>query len=127
MNTTTKIFTLLALTVLSLGFLQSCKNKEPSIVKVYVRTESNAVAPGVKVILIGDQNSNPKTNPFVDTLVTNESGFAEFNIADHYSEGDKDYEVAYFDIIAKTPTKIGTGYVRSRVHTTAVETVFISN
>ena len=126
MNTTTKIFTLLALTLLSLGFLQSCKNKEPSIVKVYVRTNSNAIAPGVKVILIGDQNSSPKTNAFVDTLVTNESGFAEFNMEEHFDSGDKDYEVGYFDIIAKTPTKQGTGYVRTRVHTTAVETVFIN-
>lgn len=125
MNTTTKLFTLLTLTVLSLGFLQSCKNKEPSVIKVYVRTGSNATAPGVKVILIGDQNSSPKTNAFVDTLVTNESGFAEFNMEDHFSAGDKDYEVAYFDIIAKTPSKSGTGYIRARVHTTAVETVFI--
>lgn len=125
MNTTTKIFTLLALTVLSLGFLQSCKNKEPSIVKVYVRTASNAIASGVKVILIGDQNSNPATNAFVDTLVTNNSGFVEFNMEDHFSEGDKDYEVGYFRIIAKTPSAYGEGYIRARVHTTAVETVFI--
>ena len=66
MITTTKTFALLALTVLSLGFLQSCKNKEPSIIKIYVRTNSNAVAPGVKVILIGDQSSDPKTNAFVE-------------------------------------------------------------
>jgi hypothetical protein len=125
MNTTTKILALLTLTALSLGFLQSCKNKEPSIIKIYVRTESNAVAVGVKVILIGDQSSDPKTNAFVDTLVTNESGFAEFNMEDHFSEGDKDYEVGYYRVIAKTPAKYGEGYVRARVHTTAVETVFI--
>lgn len=125
MNTTTKIFALLALTVLSLGFLQSCKNKENSIIKIYVRTDSNAVTSGVKVIVIGDQNSDPKTNAFVDTLVTNESGFAEFNMQDHFDEGGKDYEVGYFRVIAKTPTQYGEGYVRARVHTTAVETVFI--
>ena len=125
MITTTKTFALLALTVLSLGFLQSCKNKEPSIIKIYVRTNSNAVAPGVKVILIGDQSSDPKTNAFVDTLVTNESGFAEFNMQDHFDEGDKDYDVGYYRVIAKTPTLYGEGYVRARVHTTAVETVFI--
>lgn len=125
MITTTKTFALLTLTVLSLGFLQSCKNKEPSIVKIYVRTNSNAVAPGVKVIVIGDQSSDPATNAFVDTLVTNESGFAEFNMQDHFDEGDKDYEVGYYRVIAKTPTLYGEGYVRARVHTTAVETVFI--
>jgi len=125
MITTTKTFALLALTVLSLGFLQSCKNKEPSIIKIYVRTNSNAVAPGVKVILIGDQSSDPKTNAFVDTLVTNESGFAEFNMQDHFDEGDKDYEVGYYRVIAKTTSQYGEGYIRARVHTTAVETVFI--
>lgn len=125
MITTTKTFALLALTVLSLGFLQSCKNKEPSIIKIYVRTNSNAVAPGVKVIVIGDQGSDPETNAFVDTLVTNESGFAEFNMQDHFDEGGKDYEVGYYRVIAKTPTLYGEGYVRARVHTTAVETVFI--
>ena len=125
MITTTKTFALLALTLLSLGFLQSCKNKEPSIIKIYVRTNSNAVAPGVKVIVIGDQSSDPKTNAFVGTLVTNESGFAEFNMQDHFDEGDKDYEVGYYRIIAKTPALYGEGYVRARVHTTAVETVFI--
>ena len=125
MITTTKTFALLVLTVISLGFLQSCKNKEPSIIKIYVRTNSNAVAPGVKVILIGDQGSDPETNAFVDTLVTNESGFAEFNMQDHFDEGDKDYDVGYYRVIAKTPTLYGEGYVRARVHTTAVETVSI--
>lgn len=126
MNTTTKIFALLSLTVISLGFLQSCKNKEPSIIKIFVKTDvNNTLTPGVKVILIGDQGSDPKTNAFVDTLVTNESGFAEFNMQDHFDEGDKDYEVGYFRVIAKTPTLYGEGYVRARVHTTAVETVFI--
>jgi len=124
MNTTTKIFALLTLSI-SLVFLQACKNKELSIIKVYVRTESNANAVGAKVILIGDQNSDPKTNSFVDTLVTNDSGFVEFSMDDHFSEGDKDYEVGYFRIIAKTSSKYGEGYIRARVHTTAVETVFI--
>ena len=110
---------------LSIGFLQSCKNKDPSIVKVYVRSESNALLSGVKVILIGDQSSDPATNAHVDTVITNESGFATFSLNEHFEAGDKSYEVAYFDIIAKTTEKIGTGYIRARVHTTAVETVVI--
>jgi len=125
MNTTTRLFALLSLMALSIGFFQSCKNKDPSIVNVYVRSESNALLSGVKVILIGDQSSDPATNAFVDTVITNESGFATFSLNEHFEEGEKDYEVAYFDIIAKTTEKIGTGYIRTRVNTTAVETVVI--
>lgn len=110
---------------LSIGFLQSCKNKDPSVVKIYVRSESNALQAGVKVILIGDQSSDPATKAHVDTVITNESGFATFSLNEHFDAGEKDYEVAYFDVIAKTTEKIGTGYVRARVHTTAVETVVI--
>ena len=125
MNTTTKLFALLSLLALSIGFLQSCKNKDPSVAKIYVRSSSNALLSGVKVILIGDQSSDPETNAFVDTVITNESGFATFSLNEHFEEGDKDYEVAYFNIIAKTTSVEGTGYVRARAHTTAVETVVV--
>ncbi len=125
MNTTTKLFALLSLLALSIGFLQSCKNKDPSVAKIYVRSSSNALLSGVKVILIGDQSSDPATNAFVDTVITNESGFATFSLNEHFEAGDKDYEVAYFNIIAKTTEVEGTGYVRARAHTTAVETVVV--
>ncbi|MCH2229391.1 MAG: hypothetical protein MK105_03520 [Crocinitomicaceae bacterium] len=111
--------------VLSIGFLQSCKNKDPSIVKVYVRSASNQLVEGAKVIIIGDVDSNPATNSYVDTVITNGSGFASFNVAPYYDAATKDQTVAYFDIIAKTNTKITEGYIRSRVNTTAVETVYL--
>lgn len=125
MSTTFRKFGLFALLAISIGFTQSCKNKEPSAVKIFVKSYSNQPLPGVKVIIIGDVTSNPETLTYVDTLVTNESGFATFNVAPHYEKGDKDYEVAYFDVIAKSLAQSGTGYVRSRIHTTAVETVYI--
>ncbi len=77
------------------------------------------------MILIGDVNSNPVTNSYVDTVVTNGSGFALFNVEPYYDAATKDQTVAYFDIIAKTNTKEKDGYVRSRVNTTAVETVYL--
>lgn len=119
---------LLLLMVMSIGLLQSCKNKNPSVIKVFVRSASNELVEGAKVIIVGDLSSNPPTQSYVDTVVTNSSGFAYFNVQPYYdAAGEKENPVAYFDIIAKTDTKQTTGYVRSRVHTTAVETVFLPN
>ncbi len=125
MNTTIRKFGLLFLLTLAIGFTQSCKNKEPSVVKVFVRNQSNQLVSGAKVIIVGDVTSNPATIAYVDTVITNQSGFAYFNVEPHYDLGDKDYEVAYFDIIVQTTAFSGAGNIRSRIHTTAVETVYI--
>ena len=113
--------------VLAAGFLKSCKNDDPSVIKIFVRSASNELVEGAKVIIIGDVDSNPATLPWQDTVITNNSGFASFNVQAHFDKGDKDYTVGYFDVIAKTTTKTATGYIRSRVHTTAVETVYLPN
>jgi hypothetical protein len=118
----------LAMVFLSLGVMHSCKNKNPSVIKVFVRSASNELVDGAKVVIIGDLASNPATQAYVDTVVTNASGFAYFNVQPYYdAAGEEENPVAYFDIIAKTATKQTTGYIRSRVHTTAVETVFLPN
>ena len=120
---------ILAVVVSSAVLFQSCK-KDPSVVKVYVRdydTPTGSSLSGVKVIIIGDVNSNPATLSYVDTVITNGSGYALFNMDDYYASAGKENTVAYFDIIAKTDTKVGEGYIRSRVNTTAVETVYIND
>jgi hypothetical protein len=119
---------ILAMVVLSLGGLHSCKNKNPSVVKIFVRSASNELVAGAKVVIIGDVSSNPATLEYVDTVITNGSGFAYFNVQAYYDmAGEDDNPVAYFDIIAKTDTKQQNGSIRSRVHTTAVETLFLPN
>ena len=125
MKTTFRKLGILAVIALSIGFAQSCKNKDPSVVKIYVRSASNQLVEGAKVIIIGDVNSNPVTNTYVDTVITNGSGFALFNVAPYYEDAAEDQTVAYYDVIAKTNTKTTEGYVRSRVNTTAVETVYL--
>lgn len=116
------IFVLL---VLAIGFTQSCKNKEPSVVKIFVRSGSNELMEGAKVVIVGDPSSSPATESYVDTVITNGSGFATFNVEPYYEAVGDDVEVAHYDIIVKTATKTGFGYIRSRIHTTAVETVFL--
>lgn len=111
--------------VLILGY--SCKNTEPSVIKIFVRSASNELVTGAKVVIIGDIQSDPPTNAYVDTVVTNNSGYALFNMDEYYNAAEEGQDVGYFDIVVKTSTKTAQGYVRSRVHTTAVETVFLPN
>ncbi|MBP6089652.1 MAG: hypothetical protein KA521_00235 [Crocinitomicaceae bacterium] len=105
----------------------SCENTDPSVMKIFVRSQSNELLKDAEVIIIGDVNSNPATLPYVDTLFTNSSGYAQFNLDSYYSKAGEGNEVAYFDVIAKKNTKQATAYVRCRMHITAVETIFILN
>lgn len=117
-----------AMIFLSFGVLHSCKNKNPSVVKIFVRSASNELVSGAKVVIIGDLSSNPPTMEYIDTVITNDSGFAYFNVQPYYdAAGEDENPVAYFDIIAKTDTKQQNGNIRSRVHTTAVQTLFLPN
>lgn len=118
---------LLAFAVLSIGFIQSCKNKEPSVIKIFVRSASNELVEGAKVVIIGDVNSNPPTLSYVDTVFTNSSGFAVFDMEEYYDEAGKSNSVGYFDVVVKSGIKEADGRVRSRAHTTAVETIYLPN
>ncbi len=109
---------------LSLFFLTNCK-KEESILKVFVRSQSNQLINGAKVVVIGDQQSEPATGEFVDTVYTNSSGFTTVNMDEYFSSSDN--STGYFDIIVKYNSKEGKGYSRCRVHTTSVETIYLEN
>jgi hypothetical protein len=118
---------LLAFVCLSIGFIQSCKNKEPSAIKIFVRSASNELVVGAKVVIIGDVNSNPPTNAYVDTVFTNESGFAVFEMKAYYDAAGDNNTIGYFDIVAKKDAKVVNDRIRSRAHTTAVTTVYFPN
>ena len=107
--------------------LFSCESKDPAILKVFVRSSTNQLISGAKVIAIGDQQSNPPTLEYVDTAFTNSSGFATINLDDYFVMSGEGNTTGYFDIIVEYNTKQGTGYSRCRVHTTSVETVYLPN
>ena len=118
----------LAVVLLSIVLLQACKNDNASIVKIFVRSASNDVVQGARVVIIGDVSSNPPTMAYVDTVYTNASGYASFNVQPYYdAAGEEENPVAYFDIIAQQGGKQTSGSIRSRVHTTAIETVVLPN
>lgn len=110
----------------SIGFIQSCKNNEPSVIKIFVRSASNELVEGAQVVIIGDVNSNPPTNTYVDSVLTNSSGFAVFEMKAYYDAAGENNTVGYFDIVAKKGTAVNNSeQIRSRAHTTAVETVYL--
>jgi hypothetical protein len=117
---------LLILLVVSPALLSACKKKDPSVLKVFVRSSSNTLQVGAKVVVIGDLQSNPPTKEHVDTLVTNESGFVAFDM-DKYFNTSGDETTGWFDIIVKKDNKEAAGYIRCRKHITSVETIFLPN
>ena len=124
MKTAFKIPTLLVLLVLALGALQSCK-RDPSVMKIFVRSHSNQLESNAKVIIVENVNSNPPTAAYVDTLFTNSTGFATFDMTPFFGEKGKKGATGYFDIIVKKDGKVGFGRIRCRAHITNVETVIM--
>ncbi len=106
--------------------LSSCKNDDPSILKVFIRSSNNELLTNAKVIIIADTESDPPTPEYVDTVMTNSSGFATFNMDEFFAGLDKDQTTGYFDILAKKDLSEGSGYIRCRAHITTVETVYLA-
>lgn len=107
--------------------MSACENKKPSILKVYVRSSNNELLSGAKVVVIGDVNSDPATKEYVDTVQSNNAGFAEINMQPYYDMlGKKEDPIGYFDVIAKKDNKEGSGYIRCRGHITNVLTVMLN-
>jgi hypothetical protein len=115
------------LTLLALVLFVSCEPKDPAVLKVFVRSSTNQLINGAKVIVIGDQQSNPPTLEFVDTSYTNSSGFSVIDMDQYFATSGEDNTTGYFDVIVKFNNKIANGYTRCRIHTTAVETIYLPN
>jgi hypothetical protein len=104
-----------------------CKNTDPSVMKIFVRSASNELVSGAKVVVIGDVDSNPPTGAFVDTAITNTSGFAVVDMDQYFNTTGAGNTTGYFDVLVSKNLKSGSAYVRCRVHVTAVETIFLMN
>lgn len=105
--------------------LSSCK-KDPSILKVFVRSLNKELVSNAKVIIIADVNSEPATPAYVDTVQTNSSGFAYFDMEEFFSKLGKKETTGYFDVLVKKDLSQGSGYIRCRAHITNVLTVHLN-
>lgn len=119
-----RLFTITALLTL-VASSYGCKKKDPSILKVFVRSNSNELISEAQVIIIGDIHSDPATAYYTDTLQTNSSGFAQFDMSTFFDAQDKNTTTGYFNILVKKNPAQATGYIKCRAHITAVQTVVI--
>lgn len=120
-----RIFTLL-LVCSVMFFLGACK-KDPAVAKIFVRSQNNELVSDAKVIIIADKSENGIGLEYVDTVMTNASGYAEIVLNDYFTKSGKTSTVANFDIICKKLDMVGTGKIRCRANNLAVQTVFIFN
>lgn len=127
MNKLTKHIVISGLFLLVVGLFTGCKNDDPSVLKIFVRSASNELLEGAQVVVIGDVNSNPPTLPYVDSSLTNASGFTSINMDEYFNTSGPDNTTGYFDVLVSKNGKEGTAYVRCRAHITTVETVFLMN
>ena len=107
--------------------LIGCRPNDPAILKVFVRSSTNQLVNGAKVVVIGDQQSNPPTLEFVDTSYTNSSGFTTVDMDQYFNTSGEENTTGYFDILVKSNNKEAAGYARCRINTTSVETIYLPN
>ena len=101
---------LFLLTVLfSALLITGCRPKDPAILKVFVRSSTNQLVNGAKVVIIGDQQSNPATLEFVDTSYTNSSGFTTVDMDQYFDTSGEENTTGYFDILVKSNNKEAIG------------------
>jgi len=112
--------------LLLISLFSACKNKDASVVKIFVRSASNELLDGAQVVIVGDVNSTPSTLAYVDTVFTNSSGFALFNMDSFFTKSGESNSTGYFDVIVKKNGAQGAEYIRARAHITTVETVFLN-
>ena len=112
---------------LALLLIVGCTDENPAILKVFVRSSTNQLVYGAKVIIIADLQSNPSQEEYVDTTYTNSSGFTTFVLDDYFNDVDVIETTGYFDILVKSNNKEASGYTRCRIKTTSVETIYLPN
>jgi hypothetical protein len=118
---------LLLLLIAFIWLVSACQKKSPSSLKVFVRSSSNELIEGAQVVIVGDPSSKSPTHFYVDTLYTNASGYANFDMDSYFSGSSAKNAIGYFDIYAKSNSVTAVGNVRCRNQMTTVETIFLMN
>lgn len=115
---------LLSLTLLLVSFtaLNGCQEKDPSLLKIYLRTADGNIVSDVDIILIADEYSTPEYN---DEQTTNQSGFALFDLDMHFKTYGKEAKAGDFKINARVNGVTYLGTVRARGYTTTEETFYL--
>lgn len=119
--------TILSLLIgMSVVFMSSCTKKDPSVLKIFVRSSANILTPDAKVMIVADVSEG--TPEFKAEKRTNESGVAIFELDGLFDEyGKKDDKVAYFTVYAKDTAEFYTiDKARAKQYLTSTETINIA-
>jgi hypothetical protein len=109
----------------------SCRKKKETIANIYVLDEFSNPVKDATVVLFGTSTGSPFGTPdgtqglntVQDTVLTNGSGLAVFNLSKLYQAGQAG--VAILDIKAFKLSKYGDGLIKIEPETTNEETVII--
>lgn len=107
----------------------SCRKKKDTIAHIYVRDESDNPIENATVVLFGTPTGNPVGTDFPglvnlrDTVLTNSSGLAVFNLSDVYQSGQAG--VAILDIEAFKLNRSGDGIIKIEPETISEQSVII--
>ena len=109
----------------------SCRKKKETIANIYVLDEFSNPVKDATVVLFGTSTGDPfgsndgmpGLNTVQDTVLTNGSGLAVFNLSKLYQAGQAG--VAILDIEAFKLSKSGDGLIKIEPETTSEETVII--
>lgn len=116
---------LIIVAALLVAVLYSCADKEPSVLKVYVRSGDYILTEGAMVRIIADIEKG--TPEFMAEKKSNESGVALFNLDELFdSYGKDDEKVAYFNVYAKDTSLFKpAGKARAKANLTSTATIVI--
>lgn len=115
---------LLSLVVLAVAFtsISGCQEKKTALLKIHLKTGESDPIPEMDVILIADQYSTPK---YDDEAITNEEGYALFNLDMHFKTYGKEVKAGDFKIYIRLNGISYLGTVRARENTTTEETFYV--
>lgn len=116
----------LALSILALFLISSCAKDEPSILKVFVKSNSNTQVENATVRIVGDLSK--ETPEHLEERNSNENDVAIFNLDDFFSKYSKgDGKVAYFNVYLKDTVSLFNlvGNVKVKANITSTMTVYL--
>lgn len=117
-----KHYPVILLLILQVVFV-GCQSDEPSILKIYVRSNNFILTEDATVRIVGDLS---KGSPeFFEETLTDASGVAYFELNEYFNSFDKkDDPVAYFTVYAKDSSDFYTvGEAKARVNLTSTASI----
>jgi len=108
----------------SLSFLFfGCQSDEPSVLKIYVRSNNFILTEDATVRIVGDLSQG--TPEFFEETTTDASGVAYFELDDFFSSYDKNIDpVAHFTLYAKdTTSNFTSGTAKARLNLTSTASI----